>query len=224
MAALILFAPFGRSEPPHASREEALAFLRENHIYLQGMQVVSITWDDQKRVWFIALSFHGISTDTWMVDADAKKFWFVSHQQSALPTPDPANRSSQPVTGQKISSDDVADLRKKYLSDPAVSPDIKQAIQKGVVIPGMCPLQAFAAAGLPGFYEVQADKKWPGNIAPPKIINAQCDHPDDSVIKLTFHSATQFHTKQLVAFTAKFEHGRVVSIERLLPPTIARPP
>jgi len=120
--------------------------------------------------------------------------------------------------------DDVDDLRKKYLADPTVSSRIKQAITDRIVITGMCPFQAFAAAGLPGVYKVQADKKWPGNIAPPVIISAQCDHPDDSVIELTFHSATQFHTQQPVAFTAKFEHGRVVSIEQLLPPTIARPP
>ena len=50
-----------------------------------------------------------------------------------------------------VRSDDVADLRKKYLSDPAVGGDIKRAIEKGTVIPGMCPFQAFAAAGLPGF-------------------------------------------------------------------------
>lgn len=79
-AALILFAPCSRSEPPHTSREEALAFLQEKHIYLHGMQVVSMTWDDQKRVWFIALGLHGKFTDTWMVDADAKRFWFVSHR------------------------------------------------------------------------------------------------------------------------------------------------
>jgi hypothetical protein len=121
-------------------------------------------------------------------------------------------------------ADDVDDLRRKYLGDPGVSGQIKQAIKGGVVIPGMCPFQAFAAAGTPGFYKVQADKKWPGNIAPPVIINAQCDHPDDSVIELTFRSSTQFHTKEPVNFRVKFERGVAVSIGQLLPPTIARPP
>lgn len=111
-------------------------------------------------------------------------------------------------------ADDVSNLRKKYLSDPAVSADIKQAIEKRVVIPGMCPLQAFAAAGSPGFYQVTADKKWQPNIAPPVIINAQCEKPDDSVIWLTFRSKTQFGTPQAVVFYAHFEKGRVVEVTR----------
>jgi hypothetical protein len=78
--ALISSALAQQTTPAHASREKALAFLQEKHIYLQGMQVVSTTWNEKKRIWVIALSFHGMSTDTWTVDADAKKFWFVSHQ------------------------------------------------------------------------------------------------------------------------------------------------
>jgi len=111
--------------------------------------------------------------------------------------------------------DDVADLRKKYLSDPAVSADIKRAIENGVVVRGMCPFQAFAAAGLPGLYEVTPDlKKWRTDIPPPIIINAQCDKPDDSVIWLTFRSKTQFGTAEPVVFFAHFEKGRVVEVTR----------
>jgi hypothetical protein len=111
--------------------------------------------------------------------------------------------------------DDVADLRKKFLSDPAVSSEIKHAIEKGVVIPGMCPFQAFAAVGLPGFYEVRPDpKKWRFDIAPPVVINAQCDKPDDSVIWLTFRSKTQFGTPDPVVFHVHFEKGRAVEITR----------
>jgi hypothetical protein len=53
----------------------------------------------------------------------------------------------------------VAYLRKKFLGDPAVNAEIKRAIEKGLVIPGMCPFQAFAAAALPGVYEVRPDPK-----------------------------------------------------------------
>jgi Ankyrin repeats (3 copies) len=127
------------------------------------------------------------------------------------------------VAASAARADDVDDLRKKYLSDSATSTEIKHAIEQRIVIPGMCPFQAFAAAGEPGFSKVVADKKWPGNIPPPVIINAQCDHPDDSLIELTFRSSTQFHTKEPVPFTVKFEHGRSVSIDQVLPSTIARP-
>jgi hypothetical protein len=128
------------------------------------------------------------------------------------------------ITASAARADDVDSLRKKYLSDPTTGAEIKHAIDQRMVIVGMCPFQAFAAAGEPGFYKVVADKRWPGNIAPPVIVNAQCEHPDDSVIELTFRSSTQFHTKEPVPFFVKFEHGRAVSIERPLPPTIARPP
>jgi hypothetical protein len=61
----------------------------------------------------------------------------------------------------------VADLRKTFLGDPAVNAEIKRAIEKGLVIPGICPFQAFDAAGLPGVYEVRPDqKRWRFDIAP----------------------------------------------------------
>jgi len=45
----------------------------------------------------------------------------------------------------------VADLRKTFLGDPAVNAEIKRAIEKGLVIPGICPFQAFAAEAFPEF-------------------------------------------------------------------------
>jgi hypothetical protein len=113
-----------------------------------------------------------------------------------------------------VSADEFDDLRTKYLADPAVRAEIKRAIQQRVVIVGMCPFEAFAAAGRPGLYKVQADKKWPDNIVPPVIINAQCQHPDDSVIELLFHSKTQFNTPEPVVFRVKFEKGRAVLIDQ----------
>jgi hypothetical protein len=46
----------------------------------------------------------------------------------------------------------VAYLRKTFLGDPAVSAEIKRAIEKRLVIPGICPFPAFDAAGFPGVY------------------------------------------------------------------------
>ena len=111
-------------------------------------------------------------------------------------------------------ADEVDDLRKKFLGDPTVSAAIKQAIQKRVVVRGMCPQQAFAAAGLPGLYKVQADPKWKQSVPPPVIISAQCEKPDKSVIELLFRSKTQFATKDLVVFRVRFENGQAMLIDR----------
>ena len=119
------------------------------------------------------------------------------------------------VLGSSAFADDVDDLRKKFLADPSVSSDIKRAIQKRVVVRGMCPQQAMAAAGLPGPYKVQADpKKWKPSIPPPVVINAQCEQPDASVIELLFRSKTQFTTAEPVVFRVRFENARAVLIDR----------
>ena len=106
--------------------------------------------------------------------------------------------------------------RTKYLADPSVSPEIKQAIRKGIVIEGMCPFEAIAAAGTPGgLYEVTPDpKKWPSNIMPLAVINAQCEKPDNSIIWLRFKNRTQFNTREPLAFHVRFERGRAVLITR----------
>jgi hypothetical protein len=110
-------------------------------------------------------------------------------------------------------ADSLGDLRKKVLADKTVSLDIKAAIKKRIVINGMCPQQAFAAAGFPGLYMVQADKeKWATNVPPPVIIEAQCDAPDNSIIELSFRNSTQFGTNAV--FRVRFEKGRAVVIDQ----------
>jgi len=110
-------------------------------------------------------------------------------------------------------ADKLSDLRKKLLADPSVSSEIKAAIKKKIVVPGMCPQQAFAAAGFPGLYMVQADKeKWTSNIPPPVIIEAQCETPDNSIIELSFRNSTQFGTNAV--FRVRFEKGRAVVIDQ----------
>ncbi len=92
---------------------------------------------------------------------------------------------------------------------------IKQAIKEGVVINGMCPFQAFAAAGFPGPYVVKRDKeKWSMDVAPPDIVNAQCEDPDNSVIELIFTNQTQFKTSAPVKFRVRFVKGKAVLIDR----------
>ena len=102
-----------------------------------------------------------------------------------------------------------------YLKDPNTPEAIKSAIKQGLVIKGMCPYQAFAAAGSPGPYMVQADpKKWPPHTPPPNIIQAECANPDESVIELMFKNSTQFPSTEPSVFRVRFMNGKVVLIDQ----------
>ena len=108
---------------------------------------------------------------------------------------------------------DVGHLRDKFLKNPSISAEIKRAIDERVVVPGMCPLEAFAAAGLPRHYGVF--QRNPKQVFTPAIMTAQCEHPDDNVaIELLFRSGTQFHTPKPVIFRVRFESGRAVFVDR----------
>jgi|SRR5882672_5128264 len=109
---------------------------------------------------------------------------------------------------------DAGKLKTQYLADATTSEEIKTAIRDGIVIPGMCPFQAFAAAGMPGQYKVVADKKWGAEVPPPDIISAQCDAPDDSTFVLLFRNRTQFKSADAVVFRAKFAKGKVVAVDQ----------
>src|SRR6266404_2839884 len=114
-----------------------------------------------------------------------------------------------------LRADDLSDLRTKLLADTNTTPEIKAAIEKRLVITGMCPQEAFAAAGYPGMYMVQADKaKWKDSVPPPVIIDAQCKNPDNSVIELMFKNSTQFATNKPVVFRVRFEKGQAVIIDQ----------
>jgi hypothetical protein len=113
------------------------------------------------------------------------------------------------------SSKTVITLRNYYLNDSTTSQEIKTAIQNGIVIIGMCPFQAFAAAGLPGPYMIkQDDTKWSQYTPPPNIINAQCNEPDSSIIELAFRNSTQFNTKKPTYFRVRFIYDRSVLIDQ----------
>jgi len=101
-----------------------------------------------------------------------------------------------------------------YLADPNTSEEIKAAIQQGVVVLGMCPLQAFAAAGPPGPYSVRRDlTRWPPNSDPVKVVTSQCAEPDGSVIELAFRNTSQFGSQDPVDFRVRFVEGRAVLID-----------
>lgn len=102
-----------------------------------------------------------------------------------------------------------------YLNDPNTSDEIKAAIKSKKVIKGMCPLQAFAAAGFPGPYFVEHDRdKWGEIPDPPMIINMQCKEPDNSIIELKFHNATQYSDQGETTFRVKFVKGVAVLIDQ----------
>jgi len=114
-----------------------------------------------------------------------------------------------------VYAQDVEELRRKYLEDPNTADEIKAAIRRGVVIVGMCPFQAFAAAGYPGPYMVRSDKdKWGPGVPPPTIISAQCDRPDKSVIELKFRNTTQFGGSEPTVFRVRFNEGRATLVDR----------
>jgi hypothetical protein len=117
--------------------------------------------------------------------------------------------------GGAVHAETKEELVSKYLGDTKTSPEIKEAIKNGVVIKGMCPFQAFAAAGFPGPYIVKKDKeKWSDHVPPPNIISAQCENPDNSVIELAFRNKSQFKTEEPVSFRVRFIKGKAVLIDQ----------
>lgn len=102
-----------------------------------------------------------------------------------------------------------------YLSDPETTDEIKVAIRKGVVVVGMCPYQAFAAAGNPGPYFVKPDPaRWPAHSDPVKIVQSQCKSPDKSIIELMFRNTSQFASEGPLVFRVRFVDGKAVLIDR----------
>ena len=107
------------------------------------------------------------------------------------------------------------ELAQRYLADQNTPSAFKKGIRAGVVVVGMCPLQAFAAAGLPGPYMVRRDRsKWSGDTPPPEIIESQCETPDESVIEVMFRNKTQFASAEPKVFRVRFLRGKVVLIDQ----------
>ena len=112
---------------------------------------------------------------------------------------------------------DLDQLRHRYLDDRRVSPELKRAIEQRVVMPGMCPVEAVAAAGLP-LHGIMYDHHAPVEGLGITIAK-QCDRPEkESGVELSFRNATQFGRD--VVFRVCFWEGRAVVIDenRLVPP------
>ncbi len=91
----------------------------------------------------------------------------------------------------------------------------QESILKQVVTLGMSLYEAGLASGAYAF-EVEADTAvWPPNADPYIVISEQLIHPDNSKLWLTFESATQVPELGMRRFTAIFEKGRVVKIDKL---------
>jgi hypothetical protein len=97
----------------------------------------------------------------------------------------------------------------RYLADPGTPDQVRVAIRDGVVLLGMCPTQAVAAAGAPGPGRVDPDPaRWSRRSDPVKVVEAQCQKPDRSLIELTFANTSQFGSYQPVVFRVRFVDGR----------------
>lgn len=80
---------------------------------------------------------------------------------------------------------------------------------------GMAPYQADLAGGSYQFKVDATPTVWPTNSDPNIVIAKQSTHPDGSKLWLTFETTTQFPGGGPQRFTAIFEHGRVVAIEKV---------
>jgi len=109
-------------------------------------------------------------------------------------------------------SREVEQLRQRYLEDPHVSGDIKNAIRQRLVSPGMCPLEAIAAAGLPLEGAIRQPGERPSDRSPAAIIAAQCARPEtETGVLLSFRNDTQFGPG--VVFRVCFWEGRAIAID-----------
>lgn len=96
---------------------------------------------------------------------------------------------------------------------PKTSPEMAKSIRAGIVVVGMTPEEAHVTGGA-GPYHIQNDPKWPPGTNPLVILAAQTETPDNSKIEMFFLNRRQYATPDPTHFTAVFELGRVVRIER----------
>jgi len=115
----------------------------------------------------------------------------------------------------------VAGPRSEAAPQPEISPAVQRDIDRRKITLGMTPQEAGLAAGVGGFYKVQADpSRWPPGSDPLLVINRQSTQPDDSQITLTFRNKTQFDTPEPVVFRVEIRKGRVAEIAAVNAPQI----
>ena len=96
-----------------------------------------------------------------------------------------------------------------------IPPQIQKDILAQRVTLGMPPYEASLAAGAYIFRVIADPAKWPKNVDPYKVIQAQTLHPDDSQIWMTFETATQFPEKGMTRFQVFFRGGKALEIKEL---------
>jgi hypothetical protein len=64
----------------HPSREEAIAFLKDRHIFLSNMQLIDARWDDSSRTWIVRLRDPLGLTITWGADVRGDKIYFYGRK------------------------------------------------------------------------------------------------------------------------------------------------
>lgn len=95
----------------------------------------------------------------------------------------------------------------------AVRDEFREAVLRGVVMPGMTPFEAKLAGGAFA-YQVKVDSAvWPEKANPLAVLWAQRERPDASLIRMNFKNCTQFSTATATAFSVVFDHGRAKEIK-----------
>lgn len=94
-----------------------------------------------------------------------------------------------------------------------VRDEFREAVLRGVVMPGMTPFEAKLAGGAFA-YQVKVDPAvWPENANPLAVLWAQSERPDASYIRMSFKNRSQFSTATATAFAVVFDHGRAKEIK-----------
>lgn len=134
--------------------------------------------------------------------------------------------------GPRLNAAWVATQAERYVvSRDDISEEFRESILAGIIVQGMSPDEAVAAAG-PFKYVIEDGGRWMASIAdirlyfdyaentpehprmPPDILWMQRENPVGVSIFLDFWNQTQFDTKEPVGFRVHFSTGRVSRIER----------
>jgi hypothetical protein len=113
----------------------------------------------------------------------------------------------------KLTEDKRIELANKYIQEHInTDSKMKEAIIAGKIIPGMNPCESIAAVGVPVTWHIMHyDKKWnPPLVDPYKVISAQCNEPDESIIEFRFKNESQYGT--LSIYKVHYEKGKAVII------------
>lgn len=104
----------------------------------------------------------------------------------------------------RVQEQNPEDFRKEYTI----------TIQKGIIVEGMTPYEAYLAGGQFA-YKVTADKAvWPEGSDPMRVMWMQTHKPDNSEIWMMFNNQTQYKSKKPIPFRILVDKGVVIHIEK----------